>query len=183
MIRLATFSFTCALATSAIAGPVDATRALFSGECVRPLVEETTPNVDGFYVWNDQEIAQLAEQLGMQPEVFSFWTPESTKDILIWSDTDPVCQVIQIGYTTDTVQAIWPGIEADPEFRGKPNSNSSSGAQMEGFGVIRAKNNEFVQITMQFQDFGQPGATLTMLTAVRVGPNSAACELFPEECN
>lgn len=170
-------------AGSALADASDVTRALFSAECIRPLVNETVPNVDEFHAWSEQEVAQLSAQLGMQPDGFLFWTPKSTEDILIWSQSEPVCQVIHIGYSVDAIKSVWPALNSTPGFRSKPGSKSGSDMQTGGFGAISVPDNEFVQVTMQFQDFGQPGATLTMLTAVRVGQTPASCDLFPEECD
>ncbi len=185
MTRLVFAAFPLLVAgPAAVAGPTaaEATQKLFSTECIRPLVFETEPNVDDFYAWSDQEVAQLSTQLGMQPDGFRFWTPNSTQDILVWSQTDPICQVIHIGYTIDQVEPIWPTLASRSEFRSKPSSKPGGAAQVSGFGAISVPENEFVQVSMHFRDFGQPGATLTMLTAVRVGQTPASCDLFPEEC-
>lgn len=159
---------------------------LFSTQCVSPLANGSDPEVSQLYEWTDDEVLQLSAQIGVRPEGFQFWTPLGTEDILVWSETNPVCQVIHFGYQSESVEKIWSMVNSDASFRVQPfvsSDVSSEGLAISGFASKKATDSDFVQVTRHFRDFRQPEATLTMLSAVKVGLTTASCDLFPEECN
>ncbi|MEM6658312.1 MAG: hypothetical protein AAF625_09510 [Pseudomonadota bacterium] len=187
MIRVVVLAFTFLFACSfqVLASAEKASYNLFSTQCVNPLTNGTDPDVSQFHEWSDQEVLRLSAQTGLRPEGFRFWTPNGTEDILVWSETDPVCQVLHFGFQSSSAEEIWAMFEADASFRTQPfvsSDVSSEGLAISGFASKKTSGNRFVQVTVMFRDYKQPGATIVMLTAVNVGPSPASCDLFPEEC-
>ncbi len=165
------------------------TAELFATDCIEALVSDSRPDVSRYYAWSDDQRARFAENLGVTTDGFSFWTPEGSEDILIWSDTAPLCQVVHFGYDQSVIKYIWIDVSDDNRMRAHPfNAPEASRLNVNrvsagGWGAIRTSKESFVQVSLQYNFFSDQEASVTMITGARVGNTSAACELFPEECN
>lgn len=191
MIRYMFLALSAQLASAAFADSAApfATAQLFETDCIEALASDSRPDVTGYHAWSDDQVARFAEDLGVKTDGFSFWTPEGSEDVLIWSDTGPLCQVVHFGYDQSVIRYIWMDLSDDKRMRAHPfhspkasrlNANRVSAG---GWGTIHTSDAKFVQVSLHYHNFIDQEATVTMITGVRVGETPASCELFPEECS